>query len=594
MNYTCYWLTNTDLHHLAYHELIDHYALYGRFENRPMSCGNLNIHEKKFMRLNENLQNGNIIEVMKIMNKIDSEDSFVPLACYSMRYKDLRNFSANELRDHYEQFGKNEERSRSCEGFNIATIDKFRHSLITRKKVSTKSIFGVSNKFHGVVFGALVSNAKCFRGISTIDVYFHFNIEHIQNILEATIGLFKKMVKLYPKASHYVKIDCDTYIKDQHALATFIKDRSPLYWGGCQNTLNMLRIDGKPLSYAQGGIYSLSARVVKYVIAQAQIIDNSQAIGPGHNEDAMIGAACKRLNISLTCAGWIVSNFGFSSTSIAYHPHLPKCNMKEYGGLTPKSIDLVITSCKGSCSHLARQIHWFTTHNMIVHVYLFEKCGVNSHCLNLANLAIASFRAIKISNVGRCDHTMAYFLQERYYSLSDIVFFVKDTLSSWNFPRTPKSSMLSIASLYGFSCATPLYKESLENMNRYLPKTYSSPSVHMHSSDDTPFLYSSWEDFLYQHNVSQRQQLTVCYGGSYMVRPALIHKYPKYFFQKISMSLSRGNNIVESHYMERLWADLFTDSYGIYTKKRKKMCTIAYNKEVFCSASDYINVRGCI
>ena len=335
------------------------------------------------------------------------------------------------------------------------------------------------------------------------------------------------------------------------------------------------------------------------VVAQAAVIANSQnrmaIVGHLSNEDAMIGAACRRLNISLTCAGWVVSSFGYSSTSMAYHPHLPKCKMKEYGGSGPKHIDMVITACRGSCAHLVRNLQWFSSRSIVVHVHLYQKCGPNPPCLELGRLPLGSFRSVALENVGRCDHTMAHFMYKYYDSMADMVFFVKDTLSSWNFPKTSQSSMLSIASLYGYSCATPLYRESIGTMKSYLPKSYISPSVHASESDNgTAFLHISWEDFLRAHHVPKRRHLTVCYGGSYMVRRGLVRRHPKSLYGRVMASLSRGNNIVESHYMERPWAELFTDAYRMNCAKRSKMCITTYKKSMFCYGPEFLDVRGCL
>lgn len=595
MNYTCYWLRYPDLRHLAFLGLVRHYNEYGRFERRDLSCGSMS-DARKLSNIEIMLRAGDVQSARDLIQRIDVDDDTVRMACYMMRYTDLRHLTLSGLREHFERHGRNEDRSHSCEGFSIDAIDTFRRHLANGERgvvVHPTFVKGI----HQVVFGALVSNGKCYRNINSVDVYFHMSFH--MHYTDATIGLFNRMVSLFPNASHYVKIDCDTYIKDQYALAMFLQARSPLYWGSCENTMNMLRVDGAPFSYAQGGIYSLSRSVVRPVVAQAAVIANSQnrmaIVGHLSNEDAMIGAACRRLNISLTCAGWVVSSFGYSSTSMAYHPHLPKCKMKEYGGSGPKHIDMVITACRGSCAHLVRNLQWFSSRNIVVHVHLYQKCGPNPPCLELGRLPLGSFRSVALENVGRCDHTMAHFMYKYYDSMADMVFFVKDTLSSWNFPKTSQSSMLSIASLYGYSCATPLYRESIGTMKSYLPKSYISPSVHASESDNgTAFLHISWEDFLRAHHVPKRRHLTVCYGGSYMVRRGLVRRHPKSLYGRVMASLSRGNNIVESHYMERLWAELFTDAYRMNCAKRSKMCITTYKKSMFCYGPEFLDVRGCL
>eukprot|EP00541_Cyclophora_tenuis_P015671 CAMPEP_0116563122 /NCGR_PEP_ID=MMETSP0397-20121206/12550_1 /TAXON_ID=216820 /ORGANISM="Cyclophora tenuis, Strain ECT3854" /LENGTH=154 /DNA_ID=CAMNT_0004089515 /DNA_START=82 /DNA_END=546 /DNA_ORIENTATION=- len=46
----------------------------------------------------------------------------------------------------------------------------------------------------------------------------------------------------------------------------------------------------------------------------------------------------------------------------------------------------------------------------------------------------------------------------------------------------------------------------------------------------------------------------VCYGGSFVVEPHRFDVLNETIWQKLQMTLQRGDNIEESHHMERTWA----------------------------------------
>jgi hypothetical protein len=58
---------------------------------------------------------------------------------------------------------------------------------------------------------------------------------------------------------------------------------------------------------------------------------------------------------------------------------------------------------------------------------------------------------------------------------------------------------------------------------------------------------------------SSRRLLPVCFGGSFAAARSSIARLPREVWRKLAGALARGDNIEESHYMERLWAALLTD-----------------------------------
>lgn len=606
--FACYWLRYPDLRQFKHSELEAHFNTYGQKEGRTTSCGNAeNVKKMESVAILDQLLRRGDTEAAnaRIASIKTDHDDFIPWICYQMRYKDLASFSIDRLKRHYTDFGEQEGRSTSCEGFSIDAIDSnYKQMLEYGTSLPHQSLpFSSTNEFMqnaSIVLGALTSDGQCHRNINHVHVFYRLDPQRISNILHATVGLFTKMLRLHPTARHYVKIDCDTFVKDPFELEAFLLKRNPDYWGSCDNTLNFLKINGTSFSYAQGGIYSLSQNVVRPVLREASQIamtKDPQTVGYGYNEDAMIGAACMQLGIPLTCAGWIVSSFGYSDSSVAYHPHLPKCKLKEVGGSYPITIDIVVAVCRGTCSHIFRDIKFMQRQRMRVRVHLFEKCGSNVACREMHTLVGNDRLHVRaLANVGKCDHTFAHFIHNHYGSLSDLTFFAKDTVSSWNVPKTPITSLLSTSTLYGFGCRTPLYTETVQHLRSYLPKwTYASPSVHsILPAENVTFSGISWDAFLREHAMKPVRQRTVCYGGSFVVRKESIRKHDKEFFARIEKTLSRGNNIIESHYMERLWAGLFSESYRLHCRRRCKVCTFRYAKNMFCSRDDYLNVNGCL
>ena len=56
--------------------------------------------------------------------------------------------------------------------------------------------------------------------------------------------------------------------------------------------------------------------------------------------------------------------------------------------------------------------------------------------------------------------------------------------------------------------------------------------------------------------------LPVCYGGVLAARTSRLLRVPRTVWQRMRASQSRGNNVEEAHYMERLWAPLLTPALG--------------------------------
>lgn len=235
-------------------------------------------------------------------------------------------------------------------------------------------------------------------------------------------------------------------------------------------------------------------------------------------------------------------------------------------------------------------------------IQIFTKCGGNQTQMDSfmqraqKHLTSSEISITNLPNVGRCDHTYAYWLQQ--YMLeqqqkskngeNDVVLFLKD-----NNHRTQLRQSLTHLSLQhvvgnavtsGFSCFEQ------EKMS-VLRKTQSRPmkavyhKSNYHSLDELRQFYmeeyqreekrdiqddfhsnyttmGSWLDDLgFKLYGSVRWENTtlipLCIGGMFAATTGQIRKNSN-DWSKLVHSLERGNNIVEGHFCERSWAALLS------------------------------------
>lgn len=539
------------------------HQLVSKYENSSINCKE-SYEKHPILRKISNLLVSGVTQNAAIATWKHYKYETVKLACYRARYGDLNLLNTrDQVEEHFKKYGRREGRSQSCEGLNINFVNKIIESFFVHGKYGKDDV--EKKKFnrgvHNVVYGAVSQGSKCHREINMIDVHYQSTTMTARN-MDDTIGLFRKMFFLYPNASNFVKIECETFIKDQHSLSMYLEQTLPDYWGNCGEKR---LLDGEQFLYAKRGFYSISNFALQTFITKWGNNFRFKKTWSHISEEEKIGRFYNHFNIYLTCSQWEVSSYDFSSINVAYYPHLPICELHEEENVSfPQNIDIVITICRGSCSHVIRDVRWLLSRNVKVRIFAYHKCGWNFHCSSLAKFSDIYVETHVLKNVGRCDHTMSHFMFSHYKNFSDFVYFTKDTLSAWNFPRTSQHSLFYAASLYGFSCGTPLYQETTNVLRSFLPMRYSSPSVHENMSNDTTFRSMNLDSFLQEHEFDLRSKnvksWTVCYGGIFVTKKERILHYSRSFYEKIKYTLSRGDNIIESHYMERMWAQMFAYS----------------------------------
>ena len=238
--------------------------------------------------------------------------------------------------------------------------------------------------------------------------------------------------------------------------------------------------------------------------------------------------------------------------------------------LDSKKIHIVVSHCKNDLDWIAD----FTDDYGIASTHVITKCGVP--VIGAPENATIQ----ELPNVGRCDHTYAYYIANildqkiaKGEEEDSIVFFLKDDMSSDNKHQIGQwndfETMLSLASSSnGFSCGIgklnsakysysayhhtmSLFGFRLEEYNRDM-KGYGDDISEFNSNRYTSLgsFYRSLRSGPYPELVQ------VCYGGVFAASYPNIKKVDPSIWEKVQKVLSRGNNILEGHYMERSWGSL--------------------------------------
>ena len=95
---------------------------------------------------------------------------------------------------------------------------------------------------------------------------------------------------------------------------------------------------------------------------------------------------------------------------------------------------------------------------------------------------------------------------------------------------------------------------------------------------------------MFDPNMEGDTLLPVCYGGTFAARRHRIARIPRGFWRALEASLSRGDNIEEGHFAERLWAALFAGRLDA-SDTRRILCA---SHQVWCSSHGQSAYRGIL
>ncbi len=266
----------------------------------------------------------------------------------------------------------------------------------------------------------------------------------------------------------------------------------------------------------------------------------------------------------------------------------PSLNTTVRSAITEKRIHIVVSHCK-------RDLDWisnFTDGYDIASMHVITKCGYPVK--GVPDLATIE----ELPNVGRCDHSYAYYINNhldqkvaKSEEENSVVVFLKDDMDrrtvhqggqyGHKHPYNDLETMIQLASSQnGFSCGLRV-SESIRfpnDTNKYSISAYHKTNTLFkfnltdyednrkgfnYTSDQVKFVsdypnLGSFYHTLVTNRSSTPDIVQVCYGGIFAASASALKSNDASIWKSAERRLSRGNNIQEGHYMERLWGLLLS------------------------------------
>ena len=244
------------------------------------------------------------------------------------------------------------------------------------------------------------------------------------------------------------------------------------------------------------------------------------------------------------------------------------------------NISLVISHCEENLSWIAGYIG---NNYSLKDITIYSKCDKEVKGLKALQRLSSTINVLRLPNVGRCDHTYAYWIKEQYKLIdaeadgNDIVMFLKDNKREYR-KYHPIDLVLSHASKSGFGCVampltkckkkecfrkslTPLMQHKRESLDAFKISFYNRLERDDSSAFSTgqyPF-FKDWKEEM-GFVIPKSESVPVCYRGSFLAQRKQFLNQPEESWVKMEASLSRADNIVEGHYAERIWASALSDN----------------------------------
>jgi hypothetical protein len=192
---------------------------------------------------------------------------------------------------------------------------------------------------------------------------------------------------------------------------------------------------------------------------------------------------------------------------------------------------------------------------------------------------------ISVDNVGRVDYSFLTYITRQYDDLSDTTLFIKD---SWKrqhkdnlFSHIPHASLGDMMiGKRGFECWFQyMIWHDCRVLDTFQIQKYNKP---WDSSTMRGVFKSRYTSFYEFHNRfttrwKKAYNCPVCYGGVFAARKERIRHVPLASWKMLHKALERGNNIEESHFVERLWAMLLSDPLAPQIDRHMKSKTKLYS-----------------
>jgi hypothetical protein len=276
------------------------------------------------------------------------------------------------------------------------------------------------------------------------------------------------------------------------------------------------------------------------------------------------------------------------------------------GGEPIKEVDVVVSLCTHDLTWLQEYIEGLRSLGAPVrNVTIYSKCGAVAPVAH--PLIEWSQTVVELPNVGRCDHTYAYHMAEKFWDLADATIFIKDSYD----PNSPQADRVAggldaprkvdytwehlkrdgVTCLYdsGASHGASVWHET-QPLSQWKLAGYSADQLaqrlrgnaeaHSEGDDasqapvsDGQTAFSKQQQQQFQSSVrplgawlkqtmgidlAERTLWPVCYGGLFGATKKTIHRTSRTSWEQMRDSLTRGDNIEEGHYAERSWLGLLS------------------------------------
>lgn len=219
-------------------------------------------------------------------------------------------------------------------------------------------------------------------------------------------------------------------------------------------------------------------------------------------------------------------------------------------------------------------------------ITVYKKCENDVEGLEELESLTGQISTVKLPNVGRCDHSYAYWIKTHYESIvenkdgSDIVLFMKDNNYNAKMYRS-FDEIFTATSSVGFGCALkPIWCDCPEGWhqcekndglmlhNQTVLNTFSMNHRHIRidrdngetdtfTNKDYPNI-TSWKNAM-GLVTPDTETIPVCYGGVFAVQKRQLLKQSLEAWTNVEKSLTREDNLVEGHYAERMWGPILSN-----------------------------------
>jgi len=248
-------------------------------------------------------------------------------------------------------------------------------------------------------------------------------------------------------------------------------------------------------------------------------------------------------------------------------------------------ISIVISHCEDPIGWLSD----FIDDNFVISdITIISKCGKDIQGIHLLHKLTKEIKVDYLDNVGRSDHSYAYWISQNRPKISrddtgnGLVLFMKDNNYLLPCCRTFEE-VFQLATVRGFGCfLRPHPGKMMKNL--YIPLMYHRTSrldgfalskydrTGDESNPDFSSQYENLKAFRTElgFDYPDTPLVPVCYGGMFMTQKKGLLTQPQHLFENLEVMLSRGNNIEEGHFVERLWASLVTGQSEVSMQRFSK------------------------